>query len=446
MTMIGRRVDGARPMSPLLHMPRARGEAPAAETQPAIDPRRRAAKSSTLARFQWLLLLAWSMRNTLFVRQRASNTFASIDAAAGVQVAFVGLSALLLLASGKLGEMLGNSRSPLQPLILYYALCMLSALWSPMPAYTFYRALEALILVASATAAMMTARDQESAERTLLILGLVTVLLSMGQNIRLLGLGAMTTLYGWHTNTYTAVAAVCLVYAFGEHHKAVGVRRKRLQWAMVWSLAAVVVGTSSASNVSAVSGLMAAAVLQRRYGLIALLAAVGLVAVLALLYIHGSLFEMVGWLFPGKSDYELQTLSGRTHIWGLYWESWLSRPVLGHGFGVLTLANGYAIRLYSHNGFIATVLGCGIVGGLLAVWFVLRLAAQSLRGLRWASPGAIGGAAALVTALVNTNAMPMFLELWEESNLVSTALVAYLVYFVWNREPRRVRSALLARG
>jgi O-antigen ligase len=255
----------------------------------------------------------------------------------------------------------------------------------------------------------------------------------------------MTTLYGWHTNTYTAVSAVCLVYAFGEYNRAVGTRRKRLQWVMLWSLAAVVVGTSSSSNVSAVLGLMAAAVLQRRYGLIALLASICLVAVLALLHIHGSLFEMVSWLFPGKSDYELRTLSGRTQIWGLYWESWLSRPILGHGFGVLTLENGTAMRLNSHNAFIASVLSCGIFGGLLATWFVGRLVLQSLRSLGSARPGAIGGAAALVAALVNSNSMPLFLEMWEESNLVSTALVAYLVYFVWHRGPTRTRAALLAR-
>jgi O-antigen ligase len=431
-----------RPALPLLQFPQRIDQGD--NTGSGAGERRPVGRSNLLASVQWLLLLAWSVRNTLFVRQRASSTFATIDAAAGLQVGVVGVSALVLLASGKLGALFTNSRSPLQLLLLYYALCIFSALWSPMPAYSFYRAFESLILVASAASAMMASRDQESAERTLLALALITVVLSMGQNVRLLGLSAMATLHSWHTNTYTAVAAVSLVYAFGEYRAAVGDRRKRLSRTIVWSLAAVVAGTSSASNVSTVIGLLVAAVIQRRYGLIALLLGVCFIAAVILIANEGSVFGMLSWLFPGKDEAAVESLGGRTRIWELYWASWVSRPLLGHGFGVLSLENGHAIRLYSHNAFVASILGCGVLGGLLAAGFLWRLARQALRGLRSVGPGAVGGAAALVTAVVNSNSMPLFLELWEESNLVSTALIAYLVYFVWAREPVRARRPILA--
>ncbi len=397
----------------------------------------RTARSRGLVRAQWLLLVAWSVRNTLFMRQRASTTFATVDAAAGVQIGLVGLSGILLVASGKLGELFGNARSPLQWLLYYYLLCAISAVWSPMPAYSFYRGMEALILVAGTATAMMRARDQRCAERTLLLLALLTVLLSIGQNVRLHGLGAMASLHAWHTNTYTAVAALCLAYAFGEYRAAVDDRRQWMRWTMLLGGAAVVVGTSSASNVSALAGLLVAATLQRRFALIAVLVVVSLVAAAVLISNEGGALAALGWLFPGKSEYGIETLGGRTVLWELYWENLRARPILGNGFGVLAFGNGQSVRLSSHNSYIASVLGAGLLGGLLAALFLCRLGWQALQGLKDSRPGAIGGAAALATALVNSNSMPLFLELWEESNLVSTALIAYLVYFVWQRGPAR---------
>jgi O-antigen ligase len=394
----------------------------------------------------WLLLLAWSVRNTVFVRQRASNTFAAVDAAAGVQIGIVAASALTLLASGRLGELLGNHRSPLQVLLLYYVVCAISAIWSPMPLYSFYRASEAFVLVASAASAMMMARDQRSAERTLLLLALITVLLSMAQNVRLHGFAAMATLHAWHTNTYTAVAALCLVYAFGEHRSVVDERRRWLSVTVVLSLAAVVVGTSSAGNVSAAIGLLVVALVQRRYGFISLLLVALGIATAVLISLEGSVFEMLSWLFPGKDVAAVESLGGRAHLWELYWDGLRHRPMLGHGFGVLGFDNGGSMRLNSHNAFIAAVLSAGMLGGALAVVFFWRLLKRSIDGLGQASPGAIGGAAALVTALVNSNSMPLFLEMWEESNLVSTALIAYLVCFVWNIPAAPARRGLLRRG
>ncbi len=410
----------------------------AADVSPApAGPRAR--RRPVTASLQWLLLLAWSARNTIFVRQRAANTFATVDVAAGVQIGFVAASALALLASGRLGELFANHRSPIQWLLLYYVVCAVSSLWSPLPLYSLYRATEALILVASAGSAMMMARDQRSAERTLLLLALITVLLSMGQNVRLFGITGMGTLHSWHTNTYTAVAAMCLVYGFGEHRSADGERRRLLGITILLSLTVVVVGTSSASNVSVAVGLLIAAIIQRRFGFLVFLSVVLLIAVGLLIAREGSVFGMLSWMFPGKDEVAVESLGGRTRLWELYWESMRHHPILGTGFGVLSFEHGGSVRFNSHNSFIAAVLGVGVAGGALAAAFVWRLCRQALKGVRDARPGAVGGAAALVTALVNSNSMPLFLEIWEESNLVSTALIAYLVYFVWSRGPARAR-------
>lgn len=384
--------------------------------------------------FIWILLLAWSTRNTLFVRRRAMDNFTSIDAAAGVQIAIVLITAFALLASRRLDKgFFGPTGSVIRLLSLYYGVCALSFAWSAIPVYTLYRAGEALVMFAATFAAISSSRRMEDAERTWFAISLITIFLSMGQNVVLQGISAMTSLTAWHTNTYTAVGAMLAAYCLGEHRAAQGERKRRLRIVGLLGFAAVVVGTSSASNVSLVAGVMAVALLQRRYGILAMVGFSSTVFLTYLLVIEGSLFGVFDWLFPGKTEAAVENLGGRTILWESYWEAILRKPILGHGFAVLSLESGYAIRLYSHNSYLAAILAAGVFGVILVNFVLIRLARLALRALRSRRIGAVGGAAALCVGLVNSIAMPVIFDQWDESVLAYAALIGFLSFFVWHR-------------
>lgn len=366
-----------------------------------------------------------------------------MDAAAGVQIAIVLITALALLASRRqeIG-LFGPPGGVIRLLSLYYGLCALSFAWSAMPLYTLYRAGEALILFAATFAAMSASRRVEGAERAWFTISLITILLSMGQNVALRGVSAMTSLSAWHTNAYTAVGALLAVYCLGEYRGALGGRKRLLRIVGMLGFLAVVIGTSSASNVSLVVGVVAVALLQRRHVVLALLGFSSMAFLTYLLMMEGSLFGVFEWLFPGKTEAAVQNLGGRTIMWEGYWEAILRKPLLGHGFAVLSLDSGHVIRLYSHNSYLAAILAGGVFGAILVVFVLARLARLALRAVRSFRVGAVGGAAALCTGLVNSMAMPMIFDQWEESALASAALIGLLSFFVWHLPFAEQRGAL----
>ena len=390
----------------------------------------------------WVILLAWSTRNTLFVRPRAADSFMAIDTAAGIQIALVMLAGIVIVLSGRAQiGLLGPPGSAIRPLMIYYGLCALSFAWSALPMYTLYRAGEALILLTATFGAVSACRTFQQAERIFLVVSLVTILLSMGQNVVLHGIGDMSSLRAWHTNTYTAVGAVLAVYCFGEYRHANPERRRLLRRAGMLGFGAVILGTSSASNISLVAGLMVVAVIQGRHVLLALLVLAGAVLFGYLVLAEGGIFALFDWLFPGKDEAAVASLGGRTRIWEFYWDAFLRSPLLGSGFAVLELETGKAIRLYSHNSYFAVILGTALLGVFAAGAFLIRLVGHSLRYVRKKRAGAIGGAGALATGFINSNAMPMILDQWEESVLAFATLIAFMVFFVWRKPSNRRRQA-----
>ena len=390
---------------------------------------------SGVATALWVLLLAWVVRNSLFVRQRAGDQFSTVDASAGVQIAIVAVIGLVLLVSGaRLAALLGPRGGAIRPLVLYYLICVLSFAWSALPIYTLYRATETLVLLAAGLAAIMSARDAETGERTFMVISLMVMVLAMGEGVMLHGgPGNMLSIHAWHTNTYTAVGAVLLIYAIGEYGGAAKPRRKLLKTVGALALGAVVLGTSSASNVSVVAGLLAVLVLQKRFGLAGVLAFLAAVGVAVLVMMEGSLMDALGWLFPGKDEQDIARLGGRTDLWSMFWVAIQSDPIVGQGFGVFSLGEDHLGKVNSHNSFVAVMLATGALGVLPVIAFLWRLVTQARRGARSGAIGAVGGAAALATALVNSNAMPMILDQWGKTTLVFVALLGFMVHFVWSR-------------
>ncbi len=372
----------------------------------------------------WFCLLAWVFRVTVFIRQRGD--FATVDLSAGVQIAIVLFMFLVLLSSARVAPMWSKlARTSVRMLFLYYILCAISAIWSSMPQYSLYRAFEFVVSLMAVFVALSYSSNFVAAERKALFICFVVLILSMCVAIKLRGLSF--SLFDWHTNSYSASAAIMFCYCIGEYFSADKERAKMLKRYGIVSLGALILGTSAASNIAALCGLVVLLFLYRRLGW-----ATAAIFLLSMMFLVGSDFSFLKtMLFPGKSDEVIYTASGRVGSWRSLLSVIANSPLWGHGFAVLSTGRDRLIVSHPHNSLISVLLGTGAIGAIAFMLYGFRLLREIIQTTREKYPGAVGCAGALAAALVNSLAMPLVGDQYEESSLVFCCIMALFVLFVF---------------
>ncbi len=105
--------------------------------------------------------------------------------------------------------------------------------------------------------------------------------------------------------------------------------------------------------------------------------------------------------------------------------------MIGHGFAVLSTGRGQVFSTSPHNSIFSVLLGTGLLGFMFAITYVFRALREFFRTSRLRLPGAIGCTAGIIAALVNSLAMPLVFDEWEESSLVFASITAFMVLFVY---------------
>jgi len=380
----------------------------------------------------WLIFIAhftFIARQKIFARGRLD--FDTVDTYAAVDVAVVFFVALLLLCNGKTFQSLSRiNKSSALWLLVYYMLCALSAMWSLRPAYSLYRAFEFSIFFVSLIVAVSYSFDFEKAERKVLLLSLLSVFLQMGLHIR--G-GISFSLLAWHTNAYSASAAVIFVYCAGEYlalgakkSSDISKRKKMLLTYGCLSLALLALGTSSASNVAAAFGIVVILIVQRR---IALMLAIIFMAILFFLLGGGKDF-LIDLLFPGKTDHGISSLGGRTITWEYYLARIAASPIWGYGLGVSPTRGGGAWMAYSHNFIISILIGTGFLGLTVFLIFGFRFAMELVRSFKKKITGSVGIMGAMAAGFLNSLAMPMIADRWYTASFAFFSIMALFIIHV----------------
>jgi len=222
---------------------------PLSEIRPGLD----SARSRLVPMVLWFLLLAWIMRVTVFMRRRPGNEFADIDVLAGLQIFIVLFILITVLISARALPIWSRSAgTSVRMIFIYYLLSALSALWSPLPQFTVYRASEFIISFMGVLVALSYARNFLTAERTVLIVSAFEIFSSMYGEV--LTTRIPLILQSWHTNSYTASAAILFCYCLGEYFGSDRNRKLPLICFGLFAFGALAVGTSSGSNVGAAVG------------------------------------------------------------------------------------------------------------------------------------------------------------------------------------------------
>ncbi|HUW34260.1 MAG TPA: O-antigen ligase family protein [Planctomycetota bacterium] len=378
----------------------------------------------------WLFAMGIVVRMTIFVRQRSSSQFTEVDTNALVEIVLVGLTAAVLLFAPRarsVWKVLWRTSGGL--LVAYYVLCAATALWSPLPDYSLFRAVETLSQYVAVVVALSYCASFEAAEKRVLAVSVVAVVLGLISTLQMAGFAV--SLDALHTNSYTASAAVLCCYCGGELAAARGKRGRMLRLFGLAGLAAVVAGTSSASIIATLCGGLVGFTMSRRYGV--LLSALAVFAMVTAYMLAGDVIE--GIVFPGKTDQQIRTMTGRTQLWEAYAEEIKENPLLGKGFGVGPRLSTFRYTTNAHNSIFAVLLSAGAVGMAVAAAGGLKLWREVRYCMRVRRPGGAGCAAAMTAAVVNSMGLPIIGESWMVPSLVVACVLGLHLLFVLTVAP-----------
>ncbi len=404
-------------------------------------PAPRASGSKLVPFLLWFGTLAWVARVTVFQRGRSTASFSEVDTAALAQVVITGFLGLVVLFSGRLARVWSAmSGSSTRLLLLYFAVCVLSAVWSILPEYSLYRGVEAMVMILAAFVALAYAPDFRKAERMALIISWLVIAMSIYVNFKTKEFGL--TVRFFHTNSYTATAAMVFMYCFGEYFIA-GRDRRRLLFRNGLAAAGVVaLGTSGGTLLATMASILFLAILYRNTLLVTLGLGLGVVILAIAVFGEIDVTVLFPYLFPDKRESEVMDLGGRLRMWAAFWEYFLDSPVTGHGFGVISTERGRLFASDPHNSIIAVIVGTGTLGLLPVLVYGFRLLREMLVTSTRRIPGAMGCSGALTAGLANGMTMPVILSEWEESGLVFAAFSGLFLLFVWAPYRRDLRAGM----
>lgn len=200
---------------------------------------------------------------------------------------------------------------------------------------------------------------------------------------------------------------------------------------------------SRTSLVSLVLGVMVVFYVLRRGGLIPLyVLASGLIG----LFAYESIMEFV---LRGQTAAQFSSLTGRTHIWEIAWERFLESPVWGWGYYAghkdLDLANIFAGGFSTiDNTFLEILVDLGLVGLGFAVWYILAIVRDLLVSapskedasvetrIAWAQCAVI-----LVAILVRSLTGPTF-HIFHVNTYLLVIVACVLSALAWSVRARRI--------
>ncbi|MFO0911774.1 MAG: O-antigen ligase family protein [Pirellulales bacterium] len=388
----------------------------------------------------WGLALSLCFRKDVMIRFRwGALDYTSVDSYAALEIAIVLASCAYCLTNRKLAPTLRMiSGTSLSAFFAMYGWGLISSIWSEQPSYSLFQALEVLSQLAIVLIAVSYAPTVATAETSVLWVSMIATLCGIGQYVKLYGFS--TQLSDWHTNHYTATAAILLSYCFAEFFASSGRRRIRLMAFGGFAAFALLLGTSATSIIAALTGFAITAMLLKgnRWPLIAIAAIAMIGAALA----PDVAFSI---LFPGKTEHQVTSLHGREHLWGALasyiWES----PIVGHGFAMgaklgSMRSDFQIVTTNTHNSFLSVVLGMGFVGVLLASLAAARFTFEIKRNRKAGIQGSVGVASAVVSGVVNGMGIGILGETWRSSTLAFAAILALHAIWICPSARRRTNA------
>lgn len=347
--------------------------------------------------FLTIISFIFVARKTVFNVSRAVGDY-SVSIDSGTSLALVGISLgiiILIKNSDSIKRFQGNIFS----YTLYYILAISSILWAGNASTILFKAIEVLVCF---YLICLTIYKINNIEKTILY----AILFSTGVSatdffttIIKLGINAL------HTNAYTMSAMIALLLALTSIKLKI-FPLSLLKYIIVFNASMILVGTSGASYISTIIGLLFLAATTRKG-----INIIGVSVLSLFLYIIYDAYseDVISLLFPGRSLEAVESGTGRKMIWEACINSWNENPFLGKGFIIGERNLGYYglghNALSAHNSFFSVLVNTGIIGMIVFISFLYKWISRVYQlGNRNHYANVLFPA--MIAAIVNCNACP----------------------------------------
>jgi hypothetical protein len=366
-------------------------------------------------------------RSFLFVRNRLNRStgdYATIDFQNSINIVAVALMlGFLLRSKARLSHEL-MLRGPTQWMLLYFGLCLLSVLWGTSPLYITYQSVELIVVLSFMGYILERIADPHDAVLYLCRFCAATAFLPYLGDVARFG-GVIQ-----HTNAFSTCGACGLILILACMRTGVLVLGE-VKYSLIGCLVPLVFGTSAASNIAFVTGLillwsLSPAPRRTISRAVFAMAVVGGVVVTA--------FGVVmPYLFPDKPMEQILSLHGRIGLWREFLAIGRQQMVLGGGFVVgersVELWGGEGFGS-AHNALVSVFVNTGVVGLVLFVgaWFAILHRTWVCH--LWGDPYAYPVLIAMLVGLVNGMSYPLVGSSWRYVTTPFFGIVAYVSVFL----------------
>jgi len=378
--------------------------------------------------FLLFIIFFWVFRNTILVRGRTD--YDTLDIYGLIQIFSVFLISLILLYCYRSTSrtIYRIKKTPIFWFFLIYLLGFFSMFWSLNLIYSGYRSFECLMLFLGLCVVFYKYTSFVEAEKKFLkYITLFMLLMFIGQ-IKLWGYNI--SIDSLHTNTFSFTGMIIFLYTIGELVSKQNnnlERKKYLKKYAIFSLFFIIVGTSSASNIATIIGLVVISIFTNRRDIKIIIGSIFIFSIV-LFFLVGDLNSLFEIILPGKSLDNVSQMSGRAHLWEIYLPLMLEKPYLGWGFSALNRASEfYATNL--HNSILSILGGMGFFGIILFVLFLISSINFLFKAYFSNFTGSIGSGAALTGLLVNAMSIGV---LGEGASPVAISLVLFMAFLFMN--------------
>ena len=369
-------------------------------------------------RLFFILIMLWVGRNAIFIRPR--ENYSSIDMLALIQIGVVMMIFVLLFLSPMAGFWKQIKNSSIKFYLIYLLFGAVSALWSVNPAYSLYRAMEALALSISILYFCSSAMTQENSIRRSQLIMWSTLLASWVGLVLLFGFS-----FSLRHNGFGAIAALtCCFFAalfLADRKK----RNHKILFQIGLGFIFILISMSLASWWSFWFGIFYCSLFIRHKGLLIILVLIG-----TTIFMTVEQDTRRSLLLRDKSTENLSSMTGRKILWADYMWASKKRPLLGYGYAMGAREVGARYTTNTHNVFFGALLGVGWVGVAILGLFIISLALELLRYRHHRNPAWIASAAGMAAGWLNTMSLSILGEQFILATTIFMALLGLHLFFL----------------
>lgn len=306
--------------------------------------------------------------------------------------------------------------------VLCYFLSLLSFIWAGNVSTILFKGIEVLCSFFVVGMTLYNIKSQRHAFYYIILLSTLVSLVDILNHIWKVGV----SIDNLHTNAYTVSAMIGLLCSLGAIHVKLFTFKELKYFAFLNSVA-VAIGTSSATYIAAIIGILLIYSSGKRKIYIVFTLLMCLIAYVFYLLLGDYIYEII---FYGKNKESVESGTGRQYIWEACIEKWKTSPWLGTGFvvGERDIADygTHVVRAVSaHNSFLSVLVGTGVVGMFVFVRFLYLWFINMYRYVRYNRYATVLFSTS-VAVMVNCNSFPAIGSDWNYVAPCVFALIAFV--------------------